>query len=150
VGRIRERIEIAAPVARIWTVVHEDIPNVPLWSEHLLRTEVVGGGNVRLDTELRYVVKLPAGRTQQLSLVVTEYELHRRCAGIMEGGPMKGTWSWTYGTRGRLTSVLYESTIRLGGTLRFVGGWIEHQAASDVRRNLEGLKEYVESDAVSR
>jgi hypothetical protein len=115
VGRIRERIEIAAPVARIRAVVHEDIPNVPLWSEHLLHTEVVGGGKVRLDTELRYVVKPPAGRTQELSLVVTKYEKHRRCAGIMEGGPMTGTWSCTYSTHEGLTSVLYESTIRLGG-----------------------------------
>jgi hypothetical protein len=150
VGRIRERIDIAAPVARIWTVVHEEIANVPLWSEHLLRTEVVGGGKVRLDTELRYVVKLPAGRTQEISLVVTKYEKHRRCAGVMEGGPMTGTWSWTYGTRDEFTSVLYESTVRLSGKLRFVGRWIERQAASGVRRNLEGLKQYVESDAMSR
>jgi hypothetical protein len=150
VGRIRERIEIAAPVARIWTVVHEDIPNVPLWSEHLLRTEVGGGGKVRLDTELRYVVQLPAGRTQELSLVVTKYGKHRRCAGVMKGGPMTGTWSWTYSSRGGFTSVLYESTVRLRGKLRLLGGWIERQAASDVRRNLEGLKQYVESDAISR
>jgi hypothetical protein len=149
VGRIRERIEIAAPVARIWTVVHEDIPNVPLWSEHLLRTEVVGGGEVRLATELRYVVKLPAGLTQEVSLVVTKYEKHRRCASTAEGGSMTGTWSWTYSTRGAVTSVLYETTIHLGGKLRLAGGWIEHQAASDVRRNLAGLKRYIESDAMT-
>ena len=149
-GRIRERIDIAAPVAQIWTVVHEDIPNVPRWSENLLQTEVVGGGQVGLDAELRYVVKLPGGRTHELSLVVTEYEKHRRCAGTMQGGPMTGTWSWTYSSRDKSTGVLYESTIQLGGMLRFAGGWIEQQAADDVRRNLEGLKQYVESEAMSK
>jgi hypothetical protein len=34
-------------------VVHEEIANVPLWSENLLRTEVVGSVPVGLDSELR-------------------------------------------------------------------------------------------------
>jgi hypothetical protein len=68
----------------------------------------------------------------------------------MEGGPMTGMWSWTYSNREGLTSVLYETTIQLLGMLRFAGGWIGQQAADDVRRNLQGLKQYVESASMTK
>ena len=148
-GQIRERIDISAPVQRVWQVVHIDIADVPRWSENLLRTEVVGGGRLRVGSELLYVVKLPAGRTQELTLRVEEYDEYQRCAGTLRGGPVRGTWSWSYTVRSKATSVLYESVVQLSGLLRFAGGFVEEQAAVDVRRNLQGLKRYVESQSVS-
>jgi uncharacterized membrane protein len=145
VGVIRAQIDIQAPVERIWAAVHQDIDNVPVWSESLLDAEVVGGGPLRVGSELVYVVKLPAGRTQDLELVVTECDEYRRCAGTVRGGPMRGTWKWTYKVRKTTTRVIYVTTVKLGGPLRLVRAFVEEQAASDVRRNLEGLKRYVES-----
>jgi uncharacterized membrane protein len=144
VQRIRERIEIDAPVETIWKVVHRDIAKVPLWSKNLLRTEVVGGGPLQLGSELLYVVKLPVGLTQDLHLTVLEYDEYQRCGGSIEGLSMSGTWRWTYRTRGDVTVVTYETDVKLTGMLRFAGRIVEDQVSQDVRRNVEALKEYVE------
>jgi uncharacterized membrane protein len=144
VQRIRERIEIDAPVETIWKVVHRDIAKVPRWSKNLLRTEVVGGGSLRLGSELLYVVKLPGGLTQDLHLTVLEYDEHRRCGGSIKAPAMSGTWLWTYRTRGTVTVVTYETDVKLTGMLRFAGRIVEDQVGQDVRRNIEALKEYVE------
>ena len=142
--RIRERIEIGAPVEAIWKVVHRDIAKVPRWSKNLLRTEVVGGGSLKVGSELLYVVKLPGGLTYDLHLKVLEYDEHRRCSGTMEGSSMTGTWRWTYRARGAVTVVTYETDVKVTGMLRFAGHIVEDQVRRGVRSNAEALKEYVE------
>jgi hypothetical protein len=141
---IRERIEIEAPVETIWKVVHRDIAKVPRWSKNLLRTEVVGGGPLRVGSELLYVVKLPGGLTQDLHLTVLEYDEHRRCGGTFTAPSMSGTWLWSYHSRGDVTVVTYETDVKLSGMLRFAGRIVEDQVGQDARRNFEALKEYVE------
>ena len=144
VQRIRERIEIDAPVEAIWKVVHRDIAKVPRWSKNLLRTEVVGGGSLKAGSELLYVVKLPGGLTHDLHLKVLEYDELRRCSGTFTAPSMSGTWLWTYRTRGDVTVVTYETDVKLSGMLRFAGRIVEDQVGQDARRNFEALKEYVE------
>ena len=144
VQRIRERIEIDAPVETIWKVVHRDIAKVPRWSKNLLRTEVVGGGLLQLGSELLYVVKLPGGLTRDLHLTVREYDEYRRCGGTFTAPSMSGTWLWSYRTRGDVTVVTYETDVNLSGVLRFAGRVVEDQVGQDARRNFVALKEYVE------
>jgi hypothetical protein len=147
VRRISEAIEVAAPIARVWEAVHVDIASVPTWSASLARAEVVGGGRLRPGSRLRYTVRLPAGRTVDLNLVVTEYEEFSRCAGTLAGGPLQGTWSWVYTRRGGGTHVVYTTEVAVGGVLRFAGGLVEDQVLRDVRRDLRALKRYCESGA---
>jgi uncharacterized membrane protein len=144
VHRIRERIEIDAPVEAVWKVVHRDIAKVPRWSKNLLRTEVVGGGSLRVGSELLYVVKLPGGLTHDLHLKVLEYDELRRCSGSMEASSMSGTFRWTYRARGDVTVVTYETDVTVTGMLRFAGRIVVDQVRRDVRSNVEALKEYVE------
>ncbi len=142
---IRERIEIAAPVERIWAAVHRDIANVPRWSENLVTAEVMGGGPLRVGSELRYLVRLPIGRAADVRLQVHRYDEYRRCAGTFRTTAMHGTWGWSYRTRGALTTVLYETEVEVSGVLRLAARAVEGQVGGDVRRNLQGLKAYVET-----
>lgn len=144
--RIREQVEIAAPVDRIWKAVHQDIPKVPRWSKTIARTEVVGGGPVGAGTKLRYTVRLPGGLTQDLELDIATYDLHRRCAGTVSGMALRGTWMWTYRQRKELTVVVYETDVQLRGVLRFAGPIAHEQVRRDVRSDLAALKRHVEHE----
>ena len=122
VRRIREQIEIDAPVESVWRIVHRDIAKVPRWSKNLLRTEVVGGGSLHVGSELLYVVKLPGGLTQDIHLNVLEYDEHRRCGGSLTAASISGTWLWTYRSRGEVTVVTYETEVKLTGRERKASG----------------------------
>ena len=110
---------------------------------------MVGGGPLGLGSVLRYVVKLPIGRSTELRLVVRHYEELVRCSGTLDGPSMSGTWSWRYRSREARTTVFYETAVTLSGILRFAGRLVEDQVAADVRRNLDALKAYVEAGRVS-
>ncbi|MFN2581338.1 MAG: SRPBCC family protein [Candidatus Dormibacteria bacterium] len=140
---MRQQITIAAPVERIWQAVHVDIKKVPRWSKSLVRTEVVGGGRLRVGSELLYVVRLPMGRTVDLHLLVAEYDEYTHCAGSLDSAVMRGRWGWRYRTHGDRTTVVYETAVELKGMLRFAGRALEQQVLNDVRGNLQALKEYV-------
>jgi hypothetical protein len=57
VGPVREQIEIAAPVERIWHAVHVDIASVPRWSKS---REHSGASRKRQDTAERLSATTPA------------------------------------------------------------------------------------------
>jgi carbon monoxide dehydrogenase subunit G len=142
---IREAIEIRAPVERVWAVVHGDIANVPRWSQNLVSAEVVGGGPLGAGSELRYVVRLPIGRTADVRLQVQRYDEYRACSGTFSASGMRGTWGWTYRTRRDCTVVAYQTDVKVGGVLRLAARAVEGQVTGDVRRNLDALRAYVES-----
>lgn len=144
--RIREEIDIAATPEQVWAVVHGDIPGVASWSDNLVRTEVVGGGPVRVGSDLRYVVKMPAGTTVDLHMVVRRYDAFRRCGGTLSSALGGGTWDWTYRVRGGVTHVVYEVDIKPALALRLTAPLLERQAVGATRRNLEALKRRVESN----
>ena len=141
---VRRQITIHAPVERVWHAVHVDIPSVPRWSHSLLRTEVVGGGRLRPGSELLYVVRLPAGQSVDVHLIVDEYKEFTRCSGTVDSTAMRGRWSWRYRTRDERTTVVYETAVEIKGMLRFAGRLLEQEILGDVDRNLQALKEYVE------
>lgn len=84
-GTIREAVEIEAPADRVWAVVHGDVPNLTRWSENLAHAEVIGGGPLREGSQLRYDVKIVAGTTAALTLLIEQFDQPRRCAGTMRG-----------------------------------------------------------------
>lgn len=119
--RVREHVEIEAPVDKVWAAVHRDIASVPRWSKNLVKTEIVGGGSVGAGTDLLYVARLPGGVKHDLHLHIERYEEHVRCSGTVEGGVMSGRWSWRYRSSGTTTIVVYETTVQLRGMLRLPG-----------------------------
>ena len=143
---MRQQVTIRAPVERVWHAVHVDIPAVPRWSHSLLHTEVVGGGRLRRGSELLYVVRLPMGRTVDMHMRVETYEECSRCTGSVDAAVLRGRWSWRYRTTEDGTVVVYETAVELRGPLRFAGRIAEEQVLGDVRRNLDALKEYVETN----
>jgi Polyketide cyclase / dehydrase and lipid transport len=149
-SRIREEIDIAATPEQVWAVVHRDMAGVAQWSDNLVRTEVIGGGPVGVGTELRYVVKMPAGTTVDLHLVVRRYDEFRRCSGTLTSALGGGTWEWTYRARRGVTHVVYEVEIKPVLALRFTAPLLERQAVGATRRNLEALKRRVESGIARR
>ena len=144
VSRIREAIDIAAPPERIWAAVHGDIPNVTRWSRDLVRTEVVGGGPLRVGSELRYVIRLPAHRTIDVQLTVTMYDEYERCSGTLRSAAGNGTWDWRYTVEGGVTHVVYEVVVNAPLALRLAAPLLERQARSATRKNLAALKKYIE------
>ncbi|TME44498.1 MAG: SRPBCC family protein [Chloroflexi bacterium] len=146
VSRIREAIDIAAPPERVWAAVHGDIPNVPRWSRDVVRTEVVGGGPLRVGSELRYVIRLPAHRTIEMQLTVSVYDPYERCSGTLRSAVGNGTWDWRYRTiAGGVTHVVYEVAIKAPLALRLASPLLERQASSATRKNLDALKRYIEA-----
>ena len=145
VNAVREQIDIAAPAERIWAVVHQDIANVPRWARSLERTEVLGGGPLRVGSELRYLARLPTGTTAELRMVVDYYEEFTHCAGTLDATAMRGRWDWRYAERKGVTSVVYETRVRVGSLFRLLAGAVEGRIREDVRRDLAALRAYVEA-----
>jgi uncharacterized membrane protein len=142
VTKIREEVTIAAPVERVWTVVHEDLGNAKKWTSNLKRAVVV-----EEDDEhriVRYDLELPAW-SGSLELAEEVWEPPRECAGRFVKGPLKGTWSYVYRERAGKTRLAYEMDYELAGMLRLVGGLLAGQYAAGIRETMASLKTYVES-----
>lgn len=140
--RIREEVTIAAPVERVWEVVHEDLDNAGRWTSNLRRASVVEESDE--SRVVRYELELPAWKG---SIEVSEdtWEPGRECAGRFIKGPLKGTWSYTYRERAGRTRLVYEMDYELGGMLRLLGGVLAGQYAAGIRQTMDALKAYVES-----
>ena len=143
--RIRETVDIDAPASRVWAVVQEDAKNAPKWSPNLARVEQVDRKPPGVGTRYRYHLDLPGGFKETLEVEQTTYVKPKKCAGRFTGGPLKGTWSYTYTATRGTTQLVYEMDYQLGGLLRFAGGLLHRQYAEGIRDNMLGLKEYVES-----
>jgi uncharacterized membrane protein len=141
---IVEQVEIAAPVERVWRVVHQEIEAVPLWSENLVRCEVLGGGPVATGSRLRYMARLPLLPDAEMLMHVERYEEFTCCAGQVTGPGLHGHWEWRYRTKAGRTVVVYETQVEVTAMLRLLARSIEGEVRADVRRNLDALKRYVE------
>jgi uncharacterized membrane protein len=142
--RIREEITIRAPAAAVWKAVHTDLDNVPRWAGYLRRAESVEG-RPGLNWRVRYDLELPGGFSASLTMLHTDWEPYRRCAGHFVEGPLQGDWSYTYHERQGATHLVYEMNYQLGGLLRFAGGMMRSQYADGIRHGMAALKQYVES-----
>jgi uncharacterized protein YndB with AHSA1/START domain len=142
--RIREEITIRAPAEKVWNAVHTDLLNVPRWAGYLRRAESVGGRQGK-GWRVRYDLDLPGGFAASLTLLHTDWEPYRRCAGTFVEGPLNGNWSYTYAETGGGTHLVYEMDYRLGGLLRFAGGMMQSQYADGIRQGMAALKEYLEA-----
>ena len=143
--KIHEVIDIEAPASRVWAVVQEDAKNAHKWSTYLAKVEQLDKKPPGTGTRYRYHLDLPAGIKEILEVEQTIYSKPKKCAGKFVGGPLKGTWSYTYSERKGGTHLVYEMDYELGGLLRFAGGLLSRQYAEGIRSNMITLKKYVES-----
>jgi uncharacterized membrane protein len=143
-ARVHEEIQIKAPLERVWEVVHEDLKNAPRWSSNLAKAESLEDGPPAKGSHIRYVVKLPGG-TRELEVQQTTYNKPKRCAGKFTRGPLEGKWSYTYRESDGVTHMAYDMEFKLGGLLGFASGMLGKQYADGIRRNMSGLKRYLES-----
>lgn len=141
---IHEEVTIDAPPERVWKVVHEDLKNAPRWTTYLKRAYTVDGGPVGPGTRVRYDLELPAWKGH-LELEHTTWNPNRKCAGEFTGGPLKGTWAYSYRTLQAGTKLVYDMEFELTGMLRFLSGMLTREYASGIRTNMAQLKEYVEA-----
>jgi uncharacterized membrane protein len=145
VASIRESVEIAAPVERVWSVVHEDFQNATHWSSNLQRIDVLTDGPTRKGTRLRYHIQTSGGR-QQLEVEHTTVTRGKTCAGRFTRGPLKGDWKYSYSQKEGVTRLTYLMDYEPNGlAVRLLFGIVERQLPGDVRRTMASLKEYVES-----
>ncbi len=145
VAKIRESVDIEAPIAKVWAVVHGDFANANQWSSNLERIEVLSEGPFGRGTELRYVIQTPGGK-QELEVEHTTVTPGKTVAGNFVKGPIRGTWKYTYAARGDGTRVTYAMDYEPNGfTARIFFGIIEKQLPGDVARTLASLKRYVEA-----
>jgi uncharacterized membrane protein len=142
--RIREEITIRAPSEALWKAVHTDLANVPRWAGYLRGAESLGG-RPGPGWRVRYHLDLPGGFAASLTMLHTEWQPYRRCAGLFVEGPLSGDWSYSY-TEGRGgTHLVYEMDYQLSGLLRFAGGMMKSQYADGIRQGMAALKDYVEA-----
>jgi uncharacterized membrane protein len=146
VGKIRESVDIDAPVERVWAVVAEDVKNAPKWTSYLETAEKLDGGSPGKGTRYRYLLNLPGGNKVTLEVEQDVYNKPKKCAGRFIKGPLKGTWSYSYTQRkDGSTRLVYEMDYQLAGLLRFAGGLLGPQYAAGIHKNMESLKRYIES-----
>ena len=143
--KLRETVDIDASAARVWTVVQEDVPNVPKWSKEVAKVEQLDRKPPGKGTQYRYHLNLPGGLKETVEVEQTSWVKPKRCAGKFIRGPLKGTWSSTYSETKAGTHVVYEMDYELGGMLRFAGGLLAGKYAEGVRGNMTALKRYIES-----
>jgi len=144
-AKIHETIDINVPASRVWAVVQEDVKNATRWSTYLAKVEQLDKEPPGVGTRYRYHLDLPAGIKEIVEVEQTTYSKPKKCSGKFVGGPLKGTWSYTYTESKGSTRVLYEMDYELGGLLRFAGGLLSRQYAEGIRSNMIALKKYVES-----
>jgi uncharacterized membrane protein len=144
-AQITEEVEIKAPAERVWKVVHEDVANAPRWSSHLRRVELVDGEPPARGSRLRYHLDLPGGLKETLEVEHTTFNPPKKAAGKFVGGPLRGTWSYSYREKDGLTRLSYDMDYQLTGLLRFAGGLLARQYADAIRKSMAALKKYIES-----
>ena len=144
-AKLRETVDIDAPVSRVWAVVQEDVKNVPSWSSQVAKVEQLDSKPPGKGTRYRYYLSLPGGIKETLEVEQTTYLKPKRCAGKFIRGPLKGTWSYAYSETKAGSHVVYEMDYELTGLLRFAGGLLAGQYAEGIRSNMAALKKYVES-----
>ncbi len=144
--KLREAVDIEAPVERVWAVVAEDVTNAPKWTTNLEKVEKLDDGPTGKGTRYRFHLNLAGGHKENVEVEQTIYTKPRKCAGKFIKGPLKGTWAYTYTQRkDGTTSLVYEMDYEMGGFLRFAGGLLAGQYAAGIRQNMLRLKKYVES-----
>ncbi len=144
VARIRESIEISAPAARVWAVVHEDLKNATRWTAQLEKTEILDPLPLRKGSRLRHHIQTPGG-LQEIEVEHTSVVKPKSCSGKLVDGPLRGTFRYSYREAGGRTRVSYEMDYQPAGLARLFGGMIERQVPQDLARTLQALKKYVES-----
>jgi Polyketide cyclase / dehydrase and lipid transport len=142
-ARIREEVSIGAPPSEVWWAVHENLAGLTDWAEHLVRAEAMGGPPGP-GARVRYELALPGGVRADLVLEYTGWERPRRASGRFAGGPLAGTWSYTYRERHDGTDLLYEMDYEMRGLLRFAGGALRGRYADGIRRGMARLKAHLE------
>lgn len=143
--KIRAEVDIEAPPERVWAVVHEDLKNAPKWSGYLKKAEPLDANPPGKGDRIRYDLDLPGGFRESLLVEQTTVSKPRRCAGKFVGGPLKGTWSYSYTTLAGRTHLMYEMDYEIGGLLRFAGGMLRGQYEKGIRESMVSLKTYVEA-----
>ena len=144
-ARVRETVEIDAPVEMVWAVVHEDFKNATKWTSSLDHVDILTDGLTRKGTELRYTLTTPGGK-QQLEVEHTTVTPGRTVAGRFIKGPIKGTWKYAYAEKDGGTRLTYSMDYEPNGLgARLFFGIIEKQVPNDLSKTLASLKKYVES-----
>ena len=144
-ARLHEVVDIDAPPERVWAVVAEDVKNATKWSSHLEKVEKLDGGPPGKGTRYRYHLDL-SGLKEKLEVEQDIWNKPKKCSGRFIKGALKGTWSYTYTARkDGSTRLVYEMDYQLAGLLRFATGVLGPQYAAGIRKNMESLKEYIES-----
>jgi uncharacterized membrane protein len=145
VPKVRESVEIDAPVDKVWAVVHEDFKNANKWTSSLDRVDVLTDGPMGKGTELRYTISTPGGK-QELEVEHTAVTPGKAVAGRFIKGPIKGTWKYSYAEKDGGTRLTYAMDYEPNGFgARLFFGVIERQVPNDLVRTLASLKKYVES-----
>jgi uncharacterized membrane protein len=145
VARVRETVEIDAPVEKVWAVVHEDFKNATKWTSSLDHVDILTDGLTRKGTELRYTLTTPGGK-QQLEVEHTTVTPGKTVAGRFIKGPIKGTWKYAYAEKDGGTRLTYSMDYEPNGLgARLFFGIIEKQVPNDLSKTLASLKKYVES-----
>jgi uncharacterized membrane protein len=144
-AKVRETVEIDAPVEQVWAVVHGDFKNASKWTSNLDQVEVLTEGPLSRGTELRYALKTPAGK-QEVEVEHTTVTPHKTVSGRFIKGPIKGTWKYSYAERDGGTKVTYTMDYEPNGfAARLFFGAVAKQVPIDLKRTLASLKKYVES-----
>ena len=144
-AKVRETVEIDAPVEKVWAVVHEDFKNAGKWTSSLDHVDVLTDGPMEKGTKLRYTITTGAGK-QQLEVEHTTVTPGKTVAGRFIKGPIKGTWKYAYAEKDGGTRLTYTMDYEPNGfAAKLFFGIIERQVPTDLKRTLASLRKYVES-----
>ena len=142
-GRIHEAVTIRASAADVWKVVHLDLDDMPRWAGYVHYAEYLDGWPPGAGSRLRYQLALPAG-APSLVLQQTLWEPPSRCQGLFVGGPVRGSWSYSYAEQDGGTELTYDADYELTGVLKVAGGMLKGRYEQGIRDALRSLKAYIE------
>jgi uncharacterized membrane protein len=145
VGSISESVEIEAPAERVWAVVHADFKNAPKWAAGLKRTEVLDPLPLRKGSRIVQHLDTPGG-SQKLEIEHTAVTKPKTCAGELVGGPLRGTFKYSYAEKDGRTKLTYKMDYRPANfAVRLFAGVIDRQLPQDIAKTMKALKKYIES-----
>lgn len=140
------RFTSAVAIARAPVDVYEYLArfeNVPVWNYAISETRKITEGPVRVGTRYRQTRTLPSRREE--SFEVIDLEPSRLLAIRGELGPFHGVVRYRLSPVGKGTEVVNDVELRARGPLRLVAPLATARVRTAVARNLDVLKQVLES-----
>lgn len=144
--RVEREIDVARPAAEVFKRLTR-IEDLPRWQPAIVEAGLTSAGPIGAGSTARIVVEA-AGQRTEADGTITEFAQPERIGLTAKAGPADITARVVVTPLGDASCrVRFETTIKLGGMLRFVEGMARSRIEAEAPAAAAAVKEWLESEA---